>query len=340
VINKVTLKNFEILRDIHWENLSKVNLIIGENSSGKSFLLKSLYSANKTVEEFKRGDDNRSIGEILAEKLYWTFQNDKIGDLVSKGEDKLHFEFSFDNKGFSYGFGKQATKNIQYLNNALAERKSNSIFFPSKEVLSLYHIVIKSREQDKMFGFDDTYFDLVKALQIMPKGGRNYEVFANSRKSLEKILGGRIEYDETSKKWQFKNDKNQKFAIGVTFEGIKKIAILDQLLSNRYLDTSSIIFIDEPESALHPSAICQLLDIISALAETGIQFFIASHSYFVIKKLFLIATEKKISIPIISLSRDEKAAAEYNDLKNGLPNNSIIDESIRLYEEEVEEALK
>jgi predicted ATPase len=47
---------------------------------------------------------------------------------------------------------------------------------------------------------------------------------------------------------------------------------LDTLLGNRYLDTKSIIFIDEPEAALHPSAVAKFLDIITNLADSGIQF--------------------------------------------------------------------
>ena len=67
----------------------------------------------------------------------------------------------------------------------------------------------------------------------------------------------------------------------MTAEGIKKIAILDTLLGNRYLDLDAIVFFDEPESALHPSAISALLDIVAILASRGIQFFMASHSYLV-----------------------------------------------------------
>ena len=156
---------------------------------------------------------------------------------------------------------------------------------------------------------------------------------------MEDILGGKVEYDESAKRWQFKKG-NQKFAIGVTAEGIKKIAILDSLLANRYLDTESIIFIDESESALHPAAISKLLDIIYVLAEGGIQFFLASHSYFVIKKLYLIARQKDISIPFISLHSSRNEEVEYDDLKNGMPNNAIIDESIRLYQEEVRGVLE
>lgn len=335
MINKAVIKNFGVLTDIKWQNLGKINLIIGENSSGKSFLLKALYSTMRTIEEYKRGDDRRSESEILSEKLYWTFQTEKIGDLVSKAStDSLSCEITHNSKEFHYKFGKDTTKNIQSLTNRTLPRKSNSIFLPSKEVLSIYHLILESREKDRLFGFDDTYLDLVNALALPRRGGKNYPEFADSRKALEDILGGKVEYDDKAQRWQFKKG-NQKFAIGVTAEGIKKIAILDSLLANRYIDTESIIFIDEPESALHPAAISKLLDIIEVLAERGIQFFLASHSYFVIKKLYLIARKNKSSIPFISLNNGPFGEAGYDDLLNGMPNNSIIDESIRLYKEEV-----
>jgi len=150
------------------------------------------------------------------------------------------------------------------------------------------------------------------------------------------LIDGRVEYDENIGRWQFKKG-NQKFPIGVTSEGIKKISILDTLLSNRYLNDRSIVFVDEPESALHPIAISELLRIVAILAERGIQFFLATHSYFVVKKLYLISQEKSLSIPIIS-AHDNQWVPE--NLKDGMPENSIIDAAIRLYKEEVELALK
>ena len=119
----------------------------------------------------------------------------------------------------------------------------------------------------------------------------------------------------------------------MTSEGIKKISILDILLGNRYLDPNSIIFIDEPEAALHPTAISGLLDIISMLAECGIQFFLTTHSYFVIKKLSLIAQEKN-NIPISVISEESEQWSQTN-IQDGLPDNSIINESIRLYKEQM-----
>ena len=336
MITQIKLENFGPLTSIHWPALSGINLIIGGNGSGKTFLLKAIYSSLRTLEEYKRGHEQRSASEILAAKLYWTFQAEKIGELVSKGADApLSSVITIDKKVFSFSFGKDTSRQISSLENHVPPRASRSVFLPPKEVLSLQHIILKSRDEDKAFGFDDTYYDLALALRNLPSMGKNYKEFAQSRTQLETILGGKVEYDQTTGRWLFAKGRH-KFPIGVTAEGIKKIAILDTLLGNRYLDTKSIVLIDEPESALHPVAIAQLLDIVAMLAERGIQFFMASHSYFVVKKLFLIAQARGWSIPVISAT-DGKWICD--DLKNGIPDNPIIAESIRLYQQEVDLSL-
>jgi len=330
MLNSIKIENFGSIEQLNWASLSNINLVIGANGTGKTFLLKSLYSSMRTLEEYKRGDDKSSLPEILFKKLYWTFQVEKIGDLVRKGESRLSLQITFNQKEFSYAFGKDTSKSISDLANNIPPRVSKSVFLPAKEVLSLIKIIIKSRDEDKVFGFDDTYLDLAKALSQQTQKGKNHPAFSQSRKSLEDILGGKVEYDENSKHWQFKKGK-QKFHMGATSEGVKKIAILDTLLGNRYLDKNSIVFIDEPESALHPKAISDLLDIIATLADCGIQFFLATHSYFVIKKLYLIAQQKEMSIPIISVEPWNSG-----NLKDGMIDNPIIDESIRLYKEEID----
>ena len=131
--------------------------------------------------------------------MYWTFQAEKIGDLVSKGADSpLSSTLTVDTKDFTYGFGKDTSKQISSLENQALPRASNSVFLPAKEVLSLHQVILKSREQDKLFGFDNTYFDLAKVLRISTSKGRNYEEFAKSRRQLEDILGGVIEYDDAT----------------------------------------------------------------------------------------------------------------------------------------------
>ncbi len=360
MINRAELKNFGPIKQLDWQNLGKINLIIGNNGCGKSFLLKALYSAVRTLEDYKRGDNPDRPDHILLNKLWWTFQAEGVGNLISYTSNAdLSFSLTLNNHEFSYRLTKPFRNAISGWNNDVPPRKDNSIFLPAKEILSFYNIILKSRQQDQLLGFDDTYLDLARALQTppgkdfmdaatreiwtkddAPKSGCGSWDFQRATSNLIGLIGGEINYDETTNRWYFEKqefNKKERYAMGATSEGIKKIAVLDRLLKNGYLNENSIIFIDEPESTLHPEAISTFLNIIAILAKHGIQFFIASHSYFVIKKLFLIAQEQKLSIPVLSYENNEWLQS---DLKDEMPDNPIINESIRLYEEEVDLAFK
>lgn len=335
-IDKCEFENYGKVGTVSLRDFSNINLIIGANGTGKTFLLKALYSATRTMEEHMRGDANRSVNDLLAEKLRWTFQVEKPGDIVTKGtEGPAVFRMSMGDARLGYQFGPECTKKLTVLDVPGSSKAGNSVFIPAKEVLSLYSIILKSREMDQVFGFDDTYYDLAKALRIAPSRGKNYSVFAESRKMVAGIVDGKVDYDDSRTKWYYKQG-NQKYSIGAASEGVKKIAIMDRLLANGYLDNHSIIFIDEIESALHPDAICAFLDVIDLIShKMGIQFFITSHSYFVIKKLYLIALKRKGAVKCISMSKDSLPSV--TELCEGMPKNSIIDASIRLYEEEMDE---
>lgn len=338
-ISKIKFENFGTLPNLVFQEPTGINLVIGENGTGKTFFLKALYSATRAIEEYKRGDDIRPLIDILSEKLRWTFQVEKLGDMVTRGSsESLSFGMELDEQNARYSFSQNAVSKVGVLTGIEAGRDSNSIFIPAKEMLSLYSVILKSREIDQSFGFDDTYYDLAKALRIAPKKGKNYSVFSNSRKIVKDVISGKVDIDERSGKWYYKDRNNFRFSIGATSEGVKKIAILDRLLSNGYLDNRSIIIIDEVDSALHPDAICKFLDMIYDISDKmGIQFFISSHSYFVIKKLALIAMKKRGLVTCVSLHKDH--TYDIHDLHDGMPDNSIIDASIRLYEQEIEEGL-
>lgn len=52
-------------------------------------LLKALYSVLRSHEESNRGNSNQDFSEVLSDKLYWTFQTEKIGEVSSqKGDGK------------------------------------------------------------------------------------------------------------------------------------------------------------------------------------------------------------------------------------------------------------
>ena len=78
MIEEIEVKNFGPISGLNINNLGKINLLIGPNRSGKTMLLKALYCAQRTIELTGRGKNPRSGKDILADKLYWTFQVEKI----------------------------------------------------------------------------------------------------------------------------------------------------------------------------------------------------------------------------------------------------------------------
>ena len=51
-IKEFELNNYGPLPSLHTDRISNINLVIGENGTGKTFFLKALYSAVKTAEEY------------------------------------------------------------------------------------------------------------------------------------------------------------------------------------------------------------------------------------------------------------------------------------------------
>ena len=92
MIESIILKNYGVHSDIAWKDLSKINLILGENGTGKTFVLKAVYAAMRTIEQAHRGDSGQDAAEILPERLRWTFQLERLGELVNKeNKEKLLF---------------------------------------------------------------------------------------------------------------------------------------------------------------------------------------------------------------------------------------------------------
>jgi len=300
MINTVTVKNLGPLPNIRWKDLGNINVILGKNCSGKTMLMKALYTTINSLESYKRGNEYRSLGEILANNLYWTFQVPKLGNIVSKGQSSpLYFEISVKNekqRHFSYMFSKNTTKKISFVDNTICFLYSNSIFLPAKEVLSIYQNVIQSYERYRIFGFDSTYVDLAKALNIPEM--REEKIRPHIKEAITKLekimMNGKMEFDNASQAWIYKK-RNTKYSINITAESIKKIGTLNILLKNGYLNRQSIVFIDEPEAFLNLFELSLFLEIIADLAKYGMQFFIETHSHFVPEKLSYESSKRKVN---------------------------------------------
>lgn len=332
MIKEINIKAYGPIQDFHSQGVENINLLIGHNGVGKTVMLKALYSALKTVEQYRRGREPRGIREILAENLYWTFQLSSLGSIVKKGQPTLSFSMSSDkDEQFSYSFGNSTVREVKTLDNSFEPTVVNSIFIPAKEVVSLQDSILRLYEVDKIFGFDKTYVDLARAMSKTVQG-RNYKEFSEARAELNDALGGKLEYDSVGKAWVFRDREKRMYDIMLTSEGIKRLSILELLLGNHYLSKDSIVIIDEAEANLHPEMVARFMKVIFLMAQAGVQFFISTHSYFVIKNLYILSQEHKVSIPTWSFDKD---GVIMSDLKQGMPDNAIIRESVNLYKREI-----
>lgn len=332
MIRNIEIHSLGAIANAQLEDLQNINLLIGTNGSGKTFALKVLYCALKTVEMHQRGKEPRSTKELLSDALFWTFQARSLGTLVRKDEQNLHFSMHADKEHFSFSYGSSTTRNIQNCENTFAPTSVNNIFIPAKEIVSLQDVILRSYDIDKEFGFDKTYVDLARSLSKTTKG-KNFKEFSKARQDLSEAVGGRLEYDQDRKSWYFRNNDRKTFDINLTAEGIKRLSILELLLGNHYLTRDSVIIIDEAEANLHPVLIWKFMEILVLLAKAGLQLFISTHSYFVIKNLYVLAHQHKMHIPTFSFSDGE---VQRNDLLVGMPENPIIQESVNLYLREIE----
>lgn len=340
MFNRLTLENLAAFQRLEWHQHQRLNLLIGDNDTGKTYLLKILYCIVRGIEEYQRTDQvpPRAWQEVLSNKLLWTFQPPawKLSQLIFKGQSRLQVTAGVDTETLHLALEEQTDTEIAEVSELTGQfAEINALFIPPKEVLTAFAAIAATREQLEIAGFDDTYFDLLKALRLPLTKGKiqeNLQAVLNTLNNL--MVGGQIRLDQHH--FVFERS-NQQYSMSQTAEGIKKIGIFDTLIRNRKLKTGSILFIDEPEVNLHPKAIVVLVDMLFQMAQAGIQIYIATHSYFVLKRFELLARLHNEPISLCSLSRTAGAGvtAEFYDLREGMPPNSIIDVSIELYEQEV-----
>lgn len=125
-----------------------------------------------------------------------------------------------------------------------------------------------------------------------------------------------------------------------TAEGIKKIGILSRLMRNRRLTPAGgcMLFVDEPEVNLHPKAIVLFAEMLHEFAQSGIQVYLTTHSYFLLKRLEQLAREKKTDYALLDLRKQEGAGVTgtVTKLAKGLPQNPIVEESLSLFDRDVQ----
>jgi predicted ATPase len=211
MIERFEVRNITAFNNVVLDLSPKINVIIGENGTGKTHLLKAAYGLCAGAPLFKKKPEmsNEELETALTAKLLRLFMplEDKIG--------KLHRQGATDQAFLSARFaqGQKIATTFFYNSKSIAiqdrvnyeQYQSEAVFIPTKEVLSLVKgITDESHDQNTVeLIFDDGYLDLANAL--IKSGREDTEAKINFDPRLNiiipqlvNLIGGRYQWENGS----------------------------------------------------------------------------------------------------------------------------------------------
>ncbi len=371
MITHLTLKNFVAFTDLAIDFSPGINIIIGENGTGKTQLLKAILALCGAE---ARSEDT---GEQLARKLCRLYHplSGQVGELRragTRGESILTAAFA-SGQGITVRFSgtaKQAKVSTGSGGNVAA-----AIFIPTKEVLSLVRGLTAEQPDQATIDriFDDGYLDLAR--QLIQEGAEDLDAkvqldprFASIVPRLATLIGGRYELHEgrfcfqageyiekrgksssaekapqsfQDSELQFVPAKSRLVSSTMTAEGFRKIGVLQRLLGNGSLNpgTAGPLLWDEPESNLNPKLMKDLVLALLELARNGQQIILATHDYVLLKWFdLLIDKGKGDQVRFHVLSREAETGQVRRDSMDdyrAIEPNAIADTFNELTKEQV-----
>lgn len=338
------MENFMIFEDATVKWSPNINVIFGENSTGKTTMLKCLYAllkpySRKNAESLTKDQ----LETAFVEKLTGVFRPDemKIGRLVSRkqGNGRASVKMELEKGDFiSVDFGTRSGRHLEFeMKKAPQRQVFDAVYLPPKEMISATEH-FQSLYEEYHLDFEETYYDLTKLLDKPLKRGSNTNEQNRVLSSFEDILEGKIV--QRDKKFYLKIPGEGEFEMGLVSEGYRKLGTIIYLISSGSLNKNSVLFWDEPETNMNPKMIQPIVNAILELAKMGVQVFVTTHDYFVQQCFNMLSVypennPEHLKINFISLYKDhEKVAFECAEDLQNLQHNAILEEFDALYDRE------
>lgn len=343
-LSSLRLWNFTVFEDTTFEFCPGLNVIIGENGSGKSHAMKAAYSALRVAPRRGLPFDPSDLSVRLKDKLRGVFRpgDDDLGRLVRRVPE-------CERAGLEIVAGADLELKASWERSSGMESSSagvssdSTIFLPGREILALYEGFVAAYEAREL-SLDETYYDTCKALSAAPLRGSR----AERAQELLELLGGVLGGEVSSTDGRFYVTQGAvDIEAHLVSEGLRKIASIYQLINNGSLGSGGILFWDEPEASLNPRLIEHVARFLVALVGSGMQVVVASHDYLLTHRLSILAEHGKLpagaQMRFFALTRGEAPGApvrlERGDTLADIATNVILDEFARLHDDENELAL-
>lgn len=344
--------NFAAIPSQEIEFSPQLNVIVGENGSGKTQLIKLLYAATRTLQIVPPGQapNKEYFNRVLTDKLTGVFRPDKLGRLVARnrGRTKAQVQLGFANApggSLRFNFATNATSNINLedfpiLTDENGQPSDNPVFLPTHELLSFPAALISFVENYQL-DFDETWIDTMKLLLIPSLRGRREHEARELLKPLREILGDAL-VTERNGRFYLERQNEGNFEAPLVAEGELKLAMLHRLVSSGILLNSGYLFWDEPESNLNPKSQVTLTRLIKSLVTTSTgsntQVFLATHSLFLLREFQIVLANSGIEVRYIGMNktpegREVEVVSDLDKLEVISALEAEADQTLRYYQD-------
>ena len=292
------LKNGDTISDgFHLDFCDGINVIIGENGVGKTSLLKMIYAATQWSIQQTEPEKAKKLLHFFSDHL-------KDHDILKNSNHKdgyCAFTVSTGKHKFEYSLSHNGTSNLDdWLGLNLT-----SVYIPTTEMLSHAKGFLAMNQKYNM-PFDGTQVDIIVNASL-PETREVTPTMSELLNSLSEVIQGTV-IQEDDVFFILKED-GRKVDFSLEAEGYRKFGLLWKLIRNGLLEPGSVLLWDMPEVNLHPELYPVLADVLLELEESGVQMFIATHSYNLAKYLE-IRRGKKEQVRFHNLYRGTAALSE------------------------------
>jgi len=294
VLNLLKVRHFTRFGENEFSFSPGLNVFVGENGTGKSHLMKLLYAGMKSLEAGRTSQPapTKAVLETsIAGNLAGVFCPDenRVGRLAQRqqGHKRASVAIGFsDQRGelsYTFSTASRSAVSVEKLPSCWSRTSESCVFLPTRELLSIYPNFASVYETVEI-PFERTWYDLALLLgRPLPKGPHSHQC-KDLIEPLEKVLGGRVLLEHGK---FYIRTASGKMEAHLLAEGLRKIGTLAQLIANGSLTSRSVLFWDEPEANLNPAMVRLVAQTIISLVRQGVQTFVATHSLFLLRELFL-----------------------------------------------------
>lgn len=345
MLKSLQLDKFTLFDDNDFSFCSGLNVIVGENSMGKSHILKVAYaliaSSAEAGKKPNASDPTKVyLQKAYSEKLIGVFRPESLGRLASRRQGRLRcavsVKFNDPSLDATISFATSAKSDVQVDQLPLRWENRSPLYLPTRELLTIFPGFVSVYENHYL-AFEETWRDTCIHLGALALKGPRERKAAAMLKPIETALGGNVVLDNNGR-FYLNIPGNGIMEMPLVSEGYRKLAMLARLIANGVIQDQGYLFWDEPEANLNPRLIRLAAQVIHSLCSNGVQVFIATHSFFLLKELDMLTKQQPIQQRYISLSRqdDEKeVAVEQESQLAGLKNIVALDEELAQYDREM-----